>query len=105
MNLTIKNIMLGYLSHRGFTCVAEILELTNGIVQEDELGNVQLMYVLHCLCSQVSMPTSTPATRLSKRILNNYHGKHAPSAQSVAEYMKHIGKRTKTVTNIDWVLI
>ena len=50
------------------------------------------------------MPTSTPATRLSKRILNNYHGKHAPSAQSVAEYMKHIGKRTKTVTNIDWVL-
>ena len=38
VNLTIKNIMLGYLSHRGFTCVAEILELTNGIVQEDELG-------------------------------------------------------------------
>ena len=25
-------------AHRGFTCVAEILELTNGIVQEDELG-------------------------------------------------------------------
>ena len=31
--------------------------------------HVQLVYVLHYLCSQVSMPTSTPATRLSKRIV------------------------------------
>ena len=48
------------------------------------------------------MPTSTTATRLSKRTI--IMGNTSPSAQSVAEYIKHIGKRTKTVTNIDWVL-
>ena len=40
------------------------------------------------------MPTSTPATRLSKRIVKQLSWEAHHLLPSVAEYTKHIGKRT-----------